>query len=303
MVDECWAVEPTVVDEGLEPSILERLSPQLLMASTAHRRATSLMRRRLETALVGLEEGDEDTLVMLWGADKDDDMHDPDVWRAASPHWTEHRRKLIAGKLDRALRGEADPDADDIDPVAGFQAQYLNVWPEATAPRGVAGTLVVSQERWDALNGYAPQTPIVAAVESWYSEGASVALAAVLSDRTVGVSVRTFDSVPEAGDYALGSGAQVVMAGKSIASDVSLSGAKPVGGTTHQAVADLRRYIDDKSFCHDGGLDLAHQVLELRTVPSADGMRLSSRSRADAVKAVSWAIEEARRWSESPRVY
>jgi hypothetical protein len=38
MVDEAWSVDSVVVDDGLEPAMLEDLSPQLLLTSTAHRR-------------------------------------------------------------------------------------------------------------------------------------------------------------------------------------------------------------------------------------------------------------------------
>ena len=47
MVDESWGVKPTAISEGLEPAQLERLWRQLLLVSTAHPRASSLMRRRL----------------------------------------------------------------------------------------------------------------------------------------------------------------------------------------------------------------------------------------------------------------
>jgi hypothetical protein len=126
IVDEGWNVAPDTVSEGLEPATLERLSPQLHLTSTAHRRATSLMRSRLQVALAG---GDEDTLLMLWAAPAGADPGDPAVWRAASPHWSEDRRRLIADKYAKALAGKADPQADDPNPMAGFTAQYLNMWP------------------------------------------------------------------------------------------------------------------------------------------------------------------------------
>ncbi|MGA5306510.1 terminase [Micromonospora taraxaci] len=131
IVDEGWNVAPDTVSEGLEPATLERRSPQIHLTSTAHRRATSLMRSRLQVALAG---GDEDTLLLLWAAPVGSDPGDPEVWRAASPHWSEDRRRLIEDKYTKALAGEADPQADDPDPMAGFTAQYLNIWPLRELP-------------------------------------------------------------------------------------------------------------------------------------------------------------------------
>lgn len=131
IVDEAWDVLPDTVSEGLEPATLERSSPQLHLTSTAHRRATSLMRSRLQVALAG---GDGDTLLLLWAAPRGADPGDPEVWRAASPHWSEDRRRMIADKYAKAVAGEADPQADDPDPMAGFTAQYLNIWPLQEVP-------------------------------------------------------------------------------------------------------------------------------------------------------------------------
>jgi hypothetical protein len=155
IVDEGWNVAPDTVSEGLEPATLERQSPQLHLTSTAHRLATSLMRSRLRTALAG---EDDDTLLLLWAAPAESDPGDPKVWRSASPYWSEDRRRLIADKYVKALAGEADPQADDPDPMAGFTAQYLNIWPlqevpdPAITPRAwldckVAGSLV-GRESW-----------------------------------------------------------------------------------------------------------------------------------------------------------
>lgn len=125
VVDEGWNVAPDTVSEGLEPAILERQSPQLHLTSTAHRRATSLMRTALSHAL---STADPETLLLLWGAPSGSDPSDPAVWRAASPYWSEDRRRMIAAKYEKALAGENDPELDDPNPMRGFEAQYLNVW-------------------------------------------------------------------------------------------------------------------------------------------------------------------------------
>jgi len=125
-VDEAWDIKPDVITDGIEPALLERISPQLHMTSTAHVKASSLMRGRLMNALRDLS---EDTLLLFWGAHPDADVSDPATWRASSPHWSEDRERLVTEKFKAARAGESDPEVDDPDPLRGWAAQYLNVWP------------------------------------------------------------------------------------------------------------------------------------------------------------------------------
>jgi hypothetical protein len=300
VVDEGWDVPPEVVDEGIEPALLERRMPQLVLTSTAHRRATPLMRRKIAVALSGMGE-DWDVLLMLWGAPRDADIGDPAVWKEASPHWSAHREKLISGKYERAMRGEADPEADDLDPIEGFRAQMLNVWPEPSALKPLPGEPVVSTDEWEHLNGYVPGTPTVAAIEGWFQQGAALTLAEQLPDGRVGVSTVTFGDTPAAVAAAQASGAPTVLVGKSLAP--GLVGVEAVGGTTRQAVLDLRRFVDDGLLRHDGSEALTAQVLALRTVASSDGPRLASKDRADGVKSCAWAVERARQATEAPGIF
>jgi hypothetical protein len=119
-------VDPQAITDGIEPALLERLWSQLHLTSTAHVRATSLMRRRLTAAL---RNADPDVLLLFWGARPDADIGDEAVWRASSPHWSQARRDLVARKFAAAMAGQDDPEFDDPDPIRGWAAQYLNVWP------------------------------------------------------------------------------------------------------------------------------------------------------------------------------
>jgi hypothetical protein len=302
LVDEAWGVLPDVVDEGLEPALLERSMPQLLLTSTAHRRATALMRRRFTAALAGMGD-DLDTLLLWWGAEPGADLADEAGWRAASPHWTTQRRNMIAGKLERALRGEADPDADDPDPLEGFRCQYLNTWPDASPTRRRTAEAVVTQAEWDALGGFTPAgSPAAVGVEAWFGAGIAVVAAWQLGTR-VGLSCNVFSDLSSAGAYALGLGAQMVLAGKSIAGDPSLAGCLPVGATSRSSVAELRRLVDDGAVTHDGSPGLTEQVLDVRTVAATEGMRIVSQSRLDAIKAAVWAAGAARSAVETPAIF
>jgi hypothetical protein len=123
MVDEAWAVDPSTVAEGLEPAAMERLSPQIVVTSTAHRKATSLMRGRITDSMAATS-----SLLMLWSVPDGLDASELGTWRAASAFWSPARERLISSKWERAVRGEQDPELDDPDPLAGFESQYLNRW-------------------------------------------------------------------------------------------------------------------------------------------------------------------------------
>jgi hypothetical protein len=294
-VDEGWDVEPDTVHEGLEPALMERKSPQVHLTSTAHRRATSLMRTSLSHAFTS---DDPETLLLLWGARPGSDPSDPGVWKAASPHWSEDRRRMIAAKYEKALTGQDDPELDDPDPMRGFEAQYLNVW--HLRERREVGTPVVTEHAWSALTVELPErAPDSAAVEDWYAEGVSVALA-WQEDGAAVVSVTTHDDVAGAAAAVKASGfkRRRVLVGASIADNLSwrVEGLRttPQKGTVRAAVEDLGRLLTDGVLAHDGSADLAAQVLALRTSPGVDGPRLRSTAPAGAVKAAVWAASEAR---------
>jgi hypothetical protein len=303
LVDEGWDVDPLTIDDGVEPALMDnriKCSHQLWLSSTAHRRATSLMRRRIETAISGVNEANNKTLLMLWGCSPTDDIGDPAVWRASSPYWDEDRFELINDRYERAMRGEALEEAADVDPLQGFAAQYCNRWPEPAAVTRTGEPVVTSAE-WEGLNGYVPGTPTIGAVESWFQAGTALVLAERLVDGRVGVSASTFPDAPSAIAAAQASGATTVLVGKSIA--VGVVGVEAVGGTTRQAVLDVRRFVDEKSFVHDGSAGLTEQVLALRTVQGSDGPRLASKARADGIKAMAWAVDRARHAVEAPGIF
>lgn len=128
-VDEAWKVKPTTVDDGLEPTQAERSNPQLYLISTAHRKATALMITRRQDALRELEEP-VSTLIIEWSMWPGMAVDDPQAWRAASPHWTPQRERIVRRKLNSALRGDVvEADPDEPDPMQSFQSQWLNIWP------------------------------------------------------------------------------------------------------------------------------------------------------------------------------
>lgn len=297
VVDEAWDVKPDTVSEGLEPSTLERSSPQLHLTSTAHRRATSLMRTRLAAALTV---DDPEVLLLVWAAPPGADPADPRVWRAASPHWSAERERMIGRKYAAALAGEVDPQADDPDPMAGFVAQYLNVWRLDAAPRAVKGSEVVDVDEWAELAVETPGTvPDAVAVEGWFDEGVAVA-SAWRTESGIVVSVADYATVSEAAEAVKAIGClRPTSVGASLQSDPAWRAhgvrTRAATGTTAAAAGDLARLLAEGLLAHDGGAVLTDQVVALRVSPSADGVRMASSARADGVKAAIWAASIARR--------
>jgi hypothetical protein len=296
VVDEAWDVKPDTVSEGLEPAMLERLWAQLHLTSTAHRRATSLMKQRIADALT-IDDGE--TLLMLWGAPAGADLGDPEVWKAASPHWSEDRRRMIASKYAAAMAGEADPQADDPDPLQGFACQYLNIWPLKSAPPE-RGTAVVSMEEWAALAEVPPAgPPDAAAIESWFDGGVSLALAWKVGEVTV-VAVEDMADLAEAAEALKESGfRRTATIGASLMEDPALTGvrARKGQGRVGATVQELDRLLAEDVLRHDGGEHLTGQVLSARTLPGADGPRMASTGRADAIKAAVWVVADCRKKS------
>ncbi|MFC6153659.1 HNH endonuclease [Nocardioides yefusunii] len=294
VVDEAWDVKPAAITEGLEPALMERLWSQLHITSTAHRKATSLLKGKISAALAS---DDGRTLLLWWGALPQDDPGDPEVHRKASPHWSAEREKMLATKYERALLGEDDPDADDPDPMEGFRAQYLNVW-ALKAAKLARGTAIVDRAAWDELTVPAPSsTPTGCAVESWFDSGVSVALAWTLEDGAALVHVVDCPDLATAREAVDASGYRGrVSVGASIADHVELRGLPldPVRATPIAGVLDIAQLLRDGQLAHAGGDALTRQILAQRTVPGAGGPRLATHARADAIKAAAWAASAAR---------
>jgi hypothetical protein len=183
VVDEAWRVRASSIDEGLTPTMAEREQPQLLLVSTAHRRATALMLERRKVALDGLELGDGDLLIE-WSAPRGAAPEDREAWRLASPTWSPRRERLIVKAHERMLAGELE-DADEPDPVESFRAQWLNQWPAVRADPAGPTEPLLPDGVWQGLvcEALEPAGPGVwVALEDDFGLGAAVACARRLAD-------------------------------------------------------------------------------------------------------------------------
>ena len=180
LVDEAWGVASEVVEDGLEPTMAERLSPQIVLASTAHTRATTLFPTRRTIAL-GQLEAPAATLLLEWSAPRDVEIDDRAGWRKASPHWSPGRERLIEKRVASVRAGEL-LDPDEADPVESFRSQFLNIWPLRTSSDD--GLALVDADVWAAARAEVDtgQTPVFVAVDDNYGRGAAVAAVARATD-------------------------------------------------------------------------------------------------------------------------
>ncbi|GAB3663505.1 hypothetical protein GCM10027596_26760 [Nocardioides korecus] len=301
LADECWDIEPSRISDDLEPAALERESSQVALTSTSHQLATPLMKRRISAAMAS---DDGRTLLLLWGVEPGADIESPATWKAASAHWSQDRKEQMAATLAEAQ--EAEPTLAEPDPVGAWACQYLNVW-DLVARKKVKGEQVVTAESWGELREELPleDVPASVAVESWFGDGISVALG-WRSGARAAVTVQDHPTLEAAAAAVSATGYRgVVLVGSSLATDPALAGLRlqPMTQSPSAAVAELMRLLGEDAVRHDGDEHLSGQVLGVRTEPGTGGIRLTSRSRVDAVKAAVWVISRSRlAGSGKPRI-
>lgn len=307
-VDEAWKVDPEIVDAGLSPTMVERAGSQLWLVSTAHRMATPLMIRERRVAVEDLEDGREDTLILEWSAPPGADLDDVGGWRAASPHWTAKREKLVRRKLEGALANEV-LDAEESDAVEAFRAQWLNQWPRLSVSMGEH---LLPDGLWQQLAEPVVSTgPIFVAVEDDFGLGAAVAAAARRDDGRIEVDASKFDFWDQAVEWvgALVEGWQVrrLLMGASMVDRMPPGMApRPVpvtSATLRPALALFRDLALNGGLVHDVDTpDLDHAVQAAKVREQLTGLTLAGNNTAHVVKAAAWAVAAAHKPTKTPAV-
>lgn len=299
VVDEAWSIGASVIDDGLEPTIVEGVQPWLMLISTAHRMATALMLDRRAAALDELDTG-AGALIVEWSAPSHFDLTDVAGWRLASPHWTRQREQLIRGAVQRALSGVAvQDDPDEPDPVESVRAQWLNQWPAKLTVTGRDEALL-GTGLWADLTVAGDETPrrVWVAVADNFGRGAAVcAVAEIGGDRfeVDGWLVADRDAAlvsARATIDALGVHGELVV-------EPALGTAAPIGATV-ATPADvrfglplLRQLVDAGRLVHDATAELDGQLAECRVRAVSGGLTLSTGARSDLVRAAALALRAA----------
>jgi hypothetical protein len=306
LCDEAWGVKAEVVEDGLEPTMTERVQPQLVLASTAHRKTTPLFPARRAAAIAHLA-APLSSLILEWSAPRGADLEDRAGWRQASPHWSPTREKLLEARIERAKAGESD-DPDEDDPIESFRSQYLNIWPVRAGAGSSNDETLIEPEVWADLGDLtisAPASGLVCAVEDWAGMGSAGAAAALLPDGRVLVFGGTFEGRADAlawAGYLLEThpGSRLVVGASLVGDDATVAlglgdGVESAGAAeTLVALPLLRQLARDRRLVHDADPDLAAQLAAVRVVARSGGLGISARSgRSDLVRAMGWAVTEA----------
>lgn len=318
-VDEAWKVKQEEVDDGITPTLVERVQTQKLLVSTAHRLAEGLMVNARRLALEQLEDGDGDLLIE-WSTPQGVALDDVQGWRQASPHWTPKRERLIRQQYQAAQTGDVR-DPDEPDPLESFRAQWLNQWPNRTGvagptepllPSGLWSFLCEPDLQWDS--------PLFVALEDGWGESAAVAVAALLDDGRVQVDgwlCPDWDAAVADLEWLVSAQrVRQLFVGASMLSRMPLRMfPRPLtAGTaeTRVALPLLRDLAGGGMLVHDettaeprhpdlSGLDDAVTRARVKQLPS--GLSLATAADMHLVKAVCWAVNAAHKPLRVPTVY
>jgi len=310
--DEGWKVRATSIEEGLTPTMVERVQPQLLLVSTAHRLATSLMLNRRQVALEQLETGAGDLLVE-WSAPRDASLEDRHAWRQASPFWSPQREQLLSARL-AAIRAGESVDPEEPNPEESFRAQWLNQWPrERTIPAGAVQDLF-QPGQWAGLaeRGVESDGPVYVAIEDDFGLGAAVACAAVLDDGRIEVDGWLRDewdsAIADVRVLALRRELAELHVGASLVDRMPTEGLpepRPaVASGVRHGLALLRDLVANGVLVHDATtaeLDAALTQAQVRE--SLTGLYLIASGPTHLVRALAWAVRAAHRPAKVPAIH
>jgi hypothetical protein len=303
LADEGWGIPAQVVEEGLEPTLSERLSGQLVIFSTAHRRATALVPVR-RAGMLAAWAAPKSSLLLEWSAARGSDLGDRDAWRQASPHWTPGRERMLEAKLSRVQDGHSE-DPDEDDPEESFRSQYLNVWPARRLVSTTRSELLLDSDQWvSGTDLYAVPPPAelpVCAVEDFYGLGAAAAAAVPLPDGRVLTWGGICATRTEAYQWVAGIArpGSTLWLGGSLPTPEARS-FLPEGVVIEQAgtrvsqgaLPMLRAVVRAGKVAHPGDRGLLAQVRSFRVVPTTSGGLMPAHKgvRSDLLRATAWAV-------------
>ena len=312
LVDEAWQILPQVIENGVEPTQVERMQPQLALLSTADPEATALFVDRRLDALAGSA-----ALILEWSAPPWLDPGDPVGWRMASPHWSAQREALVAEKYGRAARGRSSRGLTELDPMASFRCQWLNQWPDRAAADLARGDeVLVDPGTWADLQARGTEIvgPITFAMDDWAGLSTAVVAAGRTATDTIVVEAYELADRGLAWDWVLGNAARhpdsCLVVGRNVSHDRQVEGAGiPVdvadtgGSGTKAALAMLRQVVNRRGLTWEGADALQQQVDACRVATDrSGGLRIVSQARCHLVRAAAMAVgavERSRRTAPS----
>jgi hypothetical protein len=312
IADEAWAIPATLIEDGVEPTMVERKWPQLGIVSTANPEATSLVIDRRLAAMVP----NSPALLLEWSAHPWLDLGSVEGWRMASPRWSNARYAMVAKIHQRAIAGTSRT-LGETDPVASFRAQWLNQWIERTSLDGVSeGEPLVPPGGWSELAGTADFIgPVTFAIEDYAGLAVSMAAAGVIDEAGAVIGLESYAHADRrvayrwVAEHAASRPGSVLVVGAALRDDAAVADMPlPVRVASSADIkadlAVLRQVVARQGVKHAPSAVLDGQLDRCRVVSGNAGMRVVSRERWDAVRVASWAIAECERQRRSqPTVY
>jgi hypothetical protein len=312
LVDEGWGIPASEVEDAIVPTLAETAAAQLLITSTANRKATSLVLGRRRAALELLDDPGAGDLLVEWSAPPGCDITDPAMWRMASPYWTAQRERLIAAAAERAVAGDAGGDGDD--PQMAVRSQWLNAWIEPQRRDG-RGDRLLDAGVWDSLrtDEDCRRGRFTLVLEDHYGSGGALAACGELADGWL-LAGWEFDSRAEA----VAKAAELIedlprvklVAGATLLADPALAVLPgPVTPATYaqtrQALPLLRELAGQQRVYWDpaDGSELAAAVERARVVERQTGLVLVSPDRTDLIRAGVWALLYESQPQPMPAIY
>jgi hypothetical protein len=190
---------------------------------------------------------------------------------------------------------------DGMDPVAGFRAHWLNMWPSRAVKHvRVPGISLVPDGVWDSIAGQADAVGAISfAVEDLHGRAVGVAAAGITADgrtvvegyelgdrRTAWAWIRTHAAVRP--------GCSVIV-GPALANDPDLIelGVPVTTATytlTRQALSRFRASASRRNIVHVDSPLLGAQLEALRAIEGQSGLRVTTGDPWEVLRAAAWAV-------------
>jgi hypothetical protein len=216
--------------------------------------------------------GEPGYLLLEWSAHPKANRKDPEVWRAASPHWTPQRQTMMASQVG----------------AQGFAQQWLNIWPDF-AGSGEAG--FGWPPGWAELPRVAglPPAGLVAGVECSFDRRV---FGLALSDG-VNVWTRVEPNVEAALVRLRGWAPSRVVVGKT--AELDFAGPWQTFGIGVKETREASPFLMSRlrGLAHDHDPEVAVQVALGKAANTEVGPVISARASSGpvpAVKAICWAV-------------
>jgi hypothetical protein len=288
LIDEAWRVAEAVFDGAINPTHAEAEQPQAYLVSTAGDSSSKLMIRYRMRGLAQLTTP-RNLLWIEWSAPPGAAITDESGWRAASPHFDDRRRQVVA-------------DNSATISAAQFRTQWLNQWVQTadeTPPEYWIEPAIVAHAAHTENVQMPLAQPCYAAVETTISgHRYGTAAASRNSDGTVVMRAAQHTSLADAAAWLGAAQAHAVICHESLRSRLDrypeLSGRLEAITEPHAAAATatLRDLILHSGIAYRGDV-FATEMADVVTRPATSGEVIDARrSRGDVetVKAAAYAV-------------